>query len=115
MIDEKDFGFDARNWVPDEDYHIVDAKLLGETGAGSGSFTNQHSLLESKPHGTCVASMAVGTTWGVAKNARMVPVKFKNGGATRPGALADAFAWVINNVNANELEGKAVINLSYGM
>jgi hypothetical protein len=59
--------------------------------------------------------MAVGKTWGVAKNARMVPVKFKNEGGTRPGAIADAFAWAIDNVNKNELEGQAVINLSYGM
>jgi hypothetical protein len=59
--------------------------------------------------------MAVGTTWGVAKNARLVPVKFKNEGGARPAAIQDAFSWVINDVIEKDREGKAIINLSSGM
>jgi hypothetical protein len=101
--------------VAGQDYYIVPPNILNEIAPpGSGSFSNQNSLKETKPHGTCAASMAVGTTWGVAKNAKMIPVKFKNEAATRPAALQDAFLWVINDVISNDREGKAVINLSYG-
>jgi hypothetical protein len=98
------------------DYYIVPPNILEETAppGSEGAFVNQNSLTETKPHGTCVASMAVGTTWGVAKKAKMIPVKFKNEAATRPAALEDAFLWVVNDVASNDREGKAVINLSYG-
>jgi subtilisin family serine protease len=100
--------------VEGEDYYLVSPNLLKEHVI-LGTLQNQRSLKETKPHGTCVASVAVGTTWGVAKNAKMIPVKFKNEATTRPAALQDAFSWVINDVISNDREGKAVINLSYGM
>jgi hypothetical protein len=96
--------------VEGEDFYVVPRDLLQEVMRSS----NVDSLTESILHGTCVASMAAGTTWGVAKNAKMIPVKFKNVDNARPAAIADAFGWVVNDVITKGIEGKAVINFSFG-
>lgn len=66
-------------------------------------------------HGTGVASMAVGLSVGVAKNAQLIAVKFTANGSrlTVPAHLADAWSWAVADVRAKNRMGKAVINLSY--
>ncbi|KAK3049051.1 hypothetical protein LTR09_009705 [Extremus antarcticus] len=108
-----DFDFESDDWEPDVDYHVVSPDIINPL-PGGGVPSGLASLRETVNHGTCAASMAVGTTWGVAKKARLVPVKFKSEAATRPGALMDAFAWAISDVISNDREGKAIINLSFG-
>lgn len=63
----KDFNSNAQNWMAAEDYYIVDSNLVGTAPPGSGIFMSQYSLRETKTRGTCVASIAVGKTWDVAK------------------------------------------------
>ncbi|PVH78545.1 hypothetical protein DL98DRAFT_573124, partial [Cadophora sp. DSE1049] len=74
-------------------------------------------------HGTCVASLATGAKFGVAKKAHLVPVKYKNsmGQASRM-AIESAFRYVIDRVSATNRgengpapqAGWAVLNLSGG-
>ncbi|KAL2065238.1 hypothetical protein VTL71DRAFT_2907 [Oculimacula yallundae] len=56
-------------------------------------------MSESRNHGSCVASLAAGRVYGVAKKAHLYPIKYKNSrGAVTELALQAAFMHVINTV-----------------
>lgn len=86
---------------------------------GSGGPT--HTLTSTDDdcgHGTHVAGISAGTTYGVAKRATLVPVKIFPGGSEaicNAGTVVSAFLtgmqWVINDHAAGE---PAVVNLSLG-
>ncbi|KAH7323511.1 hypothetical protein BKA65DRAFT_540182 [Rhexocercosporidium sp. MPI-PUGE-AT-0058] len=61
-------------------------------------------------HGNCVASQAVGATLGVAKDAFMYSVKI----AFTEHSIFDGFVHSVNDVIQLGLQGKAVINMSFG-
>jgi hypothetical protein len=88
-------------------------------------------------HGTCTASLATGSLYGVSSSATLMLVKWLNGqrdqskpadqraklpyqlGPARPAALADAFAFAISDYKTRKkVHGsenlKAVINFSFG-
>jgi hypothetical protein len=67
-----------------------------------------------KSHGHCVASVAAGNKYGVAKSASLIPVKFKNGRSAKQAAVEDAWMWTLNDVKARGFQGQAVINYSSG-
>jgi oryzin len=65
-----------------------------------------------KQHGTLVAAIVNGVTYGVAKKATVVDVQVlgDNGGSSS-GVLA-GLSWTVNNVVSENRVGKAVINMS---
>lgn len=73
------------------------------------------SWRDTFPHGTAVASMAVGKTVGVAKRAGFIGVKFRdNATYSVPEDLVDCWSWIVADVIAKNRVGKAIINMSYG-
>jgi hypothetical protein len=77
-------------------------------------------------HGNCVASVAGGRIFGVASRAELVVVKWKNGidqfgqghfalSGAKLCALSDAFLFIIKDVEERKLQGKAVVNFSFGL
>lgn len=69
-------------------------------------------MSESKNHGSCVASLATGRVYGVAKRGRLVPVKYTNSrGSSTDMAVQDAFMYVISTV-MNRDSGKAALHLT---
>lgn len=89
------------------------------------------NIFDWNGHGTAVASVAAGKTHGVASNANLVIVKFRNA-AKNPlnptndryvirgvmwSALMNAWNWVqddVNNQRSKGNDGKFIINMSYG-
>lgn len=83
----------------------------------------------AKGHGTGVASAAGGLVHGVASNANLYLIKAKNGWTRyrdgvdpkvqiakyQVGAVARAFSHIRDQVRTNNLKGKAVVNLSWGL
>ncbi|KAG4436972.1 hypothetical protein IFR05_007542 [Cadophora sp. M221] len=61
-------------------------------------------------HGNCVASQAVGATLGVAKDAFMYSVKIE----FSEHSIFDAFVHCVNDAIQLGLQGKVVINMSFG-
>ena len=58
-------------------------------------------MADAKDHGTCVASLATGAVNGVAKKARLVPIRYRNDFQNAAAAaVQDAWRWVINDVIA---------------
>lgn len=63
-------------------------------------------------HGTHVASTIGSTTYGVAKEVNIIPVKiFGCSGSTSTSNVVKALSWIYNNINLNK---KNVINMSIG-
>lgn len=90
-----------------------------------------NDLTDYSGHGTHVASVAGGMIHGVASNANLVIVKFRNAAknpfnpsnpnfvirGVNAAALLDAWDWIINDVaeqRQNGNNGKFIINMSYG-
>ncbi|OAA65936.1 subtilisin-like protease [Niveomyces insectorum RCEF 264] len=66
-------------------------------------------------HGSHVAGIVGGRTYGVAKNVQLVSVKVLS--PTGQGAISAVIAglnWVATNVTGEGLNGRAVVNLSFG-
>lgn len=67
-------------------------------------------------HGTCVISKVIGERFGVAKLANLVVLKhrFNSRGGPMSSSILENLALVLADVKANKLQGKAVLNLSFG-
>lgn len=66
-------------------------------------------------HGSCIASKVAGPRFGVAKNANIVMVKLEtiDGGSYSFSSIIRAFTLISEDIDANGLGGKAVVNLSW--
>lgn len=92
-----------------------DAKcMLGGSIPEDGGDTGESQQQSATPstgfkHGTAVASIAAGSTTGIAKNATIHSVRVLNDkGCAESKHVEDGLAWVLNNV-----ELPAVVNLSF--
>ncbi|RMZ17487.1 hypothetical protein D0860_00360 [Hortaea werneckii] len=79
------------------------------------SFPSSQVNSDGNGHGTHVAGIVGGATYGVAKNSTLIAVKvLSNSGS---GYLSDIIAgieWAVNNATASKRIGKSVMNLSLG-
>ncbi|KAF9959432.1 serine protease, partial [Mortierella alpina] len=66
-------------------------------------------------HGTFVAALAAGSTYGVAKKAQIVSLKtLDNAGAGRLSNVLAAIEWVVNRHLSQGKDARSIINLSLG-
>lgn len=81
--------------------------LAGFDGIGDGRGTG-----DCNSHGTHVSGTIAGTTYGVAKNARIVPVRVLDcsGQEGTSSLIVQGLSWVINHHQSNP--GPAVVNMS---
>ncbi|KAJ0154181.1 Subtilisin-like protease 2 [Colletotrichum tanaceti] len=100
--------------------YIVDTGILtthsefqGRATFG-GNFINNVDTDENG-HGTHVAATVAGQTFGVAKNCNLVAVKVLDGdGSGSNSGVLDGMQFIIDDVAAKNLKGKAVMNMSLG-
>lgn len=80
--------------------------------------TPDHNQDDKFNHGSCVLSKVAGPTFGVAKNVDVVVVKLQadttNGFKILTSTYMDAMIEVKNDILNRKLQGKAVINCSFG-
>jgi subtilisin family serine protease len=112
-----------------DDYVVPNAFTLSASPFVSDQDTlSPEDMTDYNGHGTAVASVAGGISQGVASQANLVIIKFRNAAAqagigrnqirgVTSAALRDAWDYAINDVIArrsNGDTGKFVINMSYG-
>ena len=122
-ISHKNAGFEGRYIYPVNpgrgvDIYIVDTGVSishedfqGRISFGMSVYNDRAD--DVKGHGTHVAGIAAGATYGVAKAANIISVKVLNDQGT--GRASDVIAgiqWIINNSKATKR--RAVVNLSLG-
>ncbi|MFF5079070.1 S8 family peptidase [Actinoplanes sp. NPDC000266] len=83
----------------------------GRAAYGYDAVDGDNVAQDGNGHGTFVAGVAVGTTYGIAKSANVVGVRVldNNGSGTTAGVIAG-----IDWVTANAVRGRSVANLSLG-
>lgn len=111
------------------DYVVPNAFTLEASPfVGPNDILSPEDMTDYNGHGTAVASVAGGISQGVASQANLVIIKFRNAAAdavigrnqirgVTAAALRDAWDYAINDVIArrnNGDTGKFVINMSYG-
>ncbi|EKJ79127.1 hypothetical protein FPSE_00728 [Fusarium pseudograminearum CS3096] len=69
-------------------------------------------VASQKQHGTLVAAIVNGATYGVAKKATVVDVQVLGDSAGTTSGVIDGVAWTVNDIVAKKRAGKAVINMS---
>jgi subtilisin family serine protease len=84
------------------------------SSSGYSSINDGNGTVDCNGHGTHVAATAAGTKYGLAKNARVVPVRLLNcaGSGQYSGVIA-ALDWILSPENPNP-KTQAVLNLSIG-
>ena len=112
-----------------DDYVVPNAFTLEASPfVGPNDILSPEDMTDYNGHGTAVASVAGGISQGVASQANLVIIKFRNAAAdavigrnqirgVTAAALRDAWDYPINDVIArrnNGDTGKFVINMSYG-
>lgn len=81
---------------------------------GFSGIADGNGTVDCNGHGTHVATSAAGTQYGVAKNAKLVPVRILN--CAGSGSYATVIAgldWIMSPLNTNS-KSQAVLNLSIG-
>ncbi|MFM7860623.1 MAG: S8 family serine peptidase, partial [Candidatus Nanopelagicaceae bacterium] len=89
--------------------------LAGRTAtSGYSAISDGNGTVDCNGHGTHVAATAAGTKYGVAKNARLVPVRILNcaGSGSFSGVIA-GMDWILSPENPNP-KTQAVLNMSIG-
>jgi len=81
---------------------------------GFSGIADGNGTVDCNGHGTHVATSAAGTQYGIAKNAKVVPVRILN--CAGSGSYATVIAgldWIMSPLNTNS-KSQAVLNLSIG-
>ena len=84
------------------------------SSSGYSAINDGNGTVDCNGHGTHVAGSAAGTTFGLAKNAKVVPVRILNcqGSGSYSGVMA-GLDWILSPENPNS-KTQAVVNLSIG-
>ncbi|CAG1982752.1 unnamed protein product [Fusarium graminearum] len=95
-------------YVLDSGIYLEHEEFQGRAvfGADTSGVTSQ------KQHGTLVAAIVNGATYGVAKKATVVDVQVLGDSTGTTSGVIDGVAWTVNDIVAKKRAGKAVINMS---
>lgn len=100
--------------------YIVDTGLRASHSEFAGRVESGYTVIDDglntgdcHGHGTHVASSAVGTTLGIARAAKLVPVRvFGCGGSGLTSDIIEGLNWIASQVSANGY--RSVVNMSLG-
>lgn len=104
-------GAGVKVFILDTGVTATHAEFTGRMAPGRDSIGGGNASTDCHGHGTHVASTVAGTTWGVAKQATIVPVRVLGcTGSGSSSAILDGIDWAISQKGS----APAVINMSLG-
>ncbi|KAJ1337786.1 cerevisin [Microdochium nivale] len=97
------------SYIVDSGIRLTHTEFSGRASAGysSGDATNRN-------HGTLVAAIVGGNTYGIAKKTTLIDVQALGSDSGTNSGILGGLAWVANDVKAKGRSGKSVANLSFG-
>ncbi len=101
-------------YVFDSGINSSHSEMLGRVKAGFSVFSDSYGAEDCSGHGTHSASLIGGSTYGVAKNVDLVPVKVLNcsNSNSSPATLYTAVDWILEHHQSGV---PAIVNMSVGM
>jgi subtilisin family serine protease len=105
-------GSGVTAYIIDTGIRTTHSQFTGRTGAGFSAINDGRGTTDCNGHGTHVAGTVGGTTYGVAKGVRLVPVRVLScsGSGSNSGVIA-GIDWVTGNHTSGS---PAVANMSLG-
>jgi len=105
-------GSGVRAYIVDTGVRATHVEFSGRMASGYTSISDGNGTNDCHGHGTNVASSTAGSTYGVAKQATVVPIRVLNcsGSGTTSGVIA-GINWILANHN---MSTPAVVNMSLG-
>lgn len=103
-------GAGVRVYVVDTGIRADHSELAGRVATGFSAIADGNGTTDCNGHGTHVAGTIAGTTWGVAKQANVVPIRVLgcDGSGTSSGVIS-GLDWIASNAAA-----PAIVNMSLG-
>jgi subtilisin family serine protease len=106
-------GAGVHIYVVDTGINTVHTEFTGRIGIGYTAMLDGRGVEDCHGHGTLVSSIAAGTDYGVARQARLHPVRVTNcAGQTNLGFMIEGLDWAGENCPTQT--GRCVVNLSLG-
>ncbi|OAG00098.1 subtilisin-like protease-like protein [Paraphaeosphaeria sporulosa] len=117
--DAKDYIYDSTaghgtyNYVVDTGVRITHEEFDGTRAIWGYNAVNDKNT-DNAGHGTHVAGIIAGKTYGVAKNATIIAVKIFEGNSGQMSVVLDGFNWAVRDIVSKNRTSTAVINMSLG-
>ncbi|KAI8879061.1 subtilisin-like protein [Backusella circina FSU 941] len=107
-------GSDVYVYVIDDGMNVKHKQFNGRASWGWSAYSNISQLGEG--HGTHVAGIIGGSTYGVAKRAKLIAVQvLDQHGAGSVSSILAGLQWVKSHYSKNKQNAKAIINMSLGV
>ncbi|KAF9278149.1 hypothetical protein BGZ68_008758 [Mortierella alpina] len=108
-------GENVTIYIIDTGVNIDHKDFGGRAEHGPVFLPGSKETADMNGHGTFVAALAAGSTYGVAKKAQVVSLKtLDNSGAGRLSNVLAAVEWVVNRHLSQGKDARSIINLSLG-
>ncbi|RBR15638.1 uncharacterized protein FIESC28_07279 [Fusarium coffeatum] len=111
-IYESDAGTDMYAYVIDTGVRTTHNEFGGRAKAAWTNWKGNNA--DTDGHGTHVAGVIAGKTYGVAKKANILALKVFKGEESDTSIVLDAFNWAVNDIIKRDRTWRAVINMSLG-
>ena len=105
-------GEDMYAYVIDTGVRVTHNEFGGRAKAAWTNWKGNNA--DTDGHGTHVAGVIAGKTYGVVKKANILALKVFKGGDSDTSIVLDAFNWAVNDIITKDRTWRAVINMSLG-
>ncbi|KAH7235895.1 peptidase S8/S53 domain-containing protein [Fusarium tricinctum] len=112
-IYSKQGGASSFAYVVDSGVRVTHQEFQGRAKNGWTAFKKDYT--DRLGHGTHVAGIIIGKTFGVAKRAKVISVKVFQGNSADLSVIMNGIEWAVNDIIKKKRQEFSVVNLSLGI